>query len=48
MEFSSLDRTERKPYETPIVVYETRLEVRAGSTTGPGVSPLSDLFNDSK
>ena len=30
--------TERKPYESPAVVYEAPLEVRAGSPLGP--SPL--------
>lgn len=34
METVSLENTERKPYEAPAVVYETRLEVRAGSPEG--------------
>ena len=49
MELSQLEYFERKSYETPAVVYETQLEVRAGSTTPPGISdPLSDLFSESK
>jgi hypothetical protein len=49
MELSRLEQTERKPYETPAVVYETRLEVRAGSGDPPTLlDPLSDLFDDSQ
>ena len=41
METKSLESPERKPYEAPAVIYETQLEVRAG--TPEGIDPL-DLF----
>jgi hypothetical protein len=45
MEANSLEYSERKPYEAPAVIYETQLEVRAGSPLG--VDPL-DLFGTGK
>ena len=38
--------TDRKPYETPAVVYEAPLEVRAGSPLG--IDPLGELVNPTK
>lgn len=39
------EKQERKPYESPTVVYEAPLEVRAGSPIG--IDPL-DLFGTEK
>lgn len=38
---------ERKPYEAPAVIYESTLEVRAGSVIPGGVDPL-DLTGTGK
>ena len=34
----------RKPYDSPAVVYEAPLEVRAGSQTASNPGPVFDLF----
>jgi hypothetical protein len=36
--------SERKPYESPAVVYDAKMEVRACSPVTPVTSPL-DLFD---
>jgi hypothetical protein len=41
MEANSREYSERRPYEAPAVIYETQLEVRAG--TPVGVDPLDLL-----